>query len=124
MHEADRAKRGPKSFARIEPEKNLMHVPDGFAHGGNRQAGNRADDHGQHNHTRFPRAHDGAQTARHFELAAEQAHGEQFNQAGNATGLNAMTLAGASDGFQRANGCFDCRAPGYLRRVFGMRDSD
>ena len=88
-----------ESFARIEAEKNLMHVPDGFAHGGNRQAGNRADDHGQHNHTRFPRAHDGAQTARHFELTAEQAHGEQFNQAGNATGLNAMTLAGASDGF-------------------------
>ena len=61
-------------LAGVEPEKYLVHKPDRFAHRGNGQAGDRADDHGQHDDAQFPGADDGAQTVRDFEVTAECAH--------------------------------------------------
>ena len=68
-------------FARVEPEEGQVHEADGFAHGRDRQAGQGADDEGQHDHARFTSAHNGAQAVRNFERSAEPAHGK-WNQIG------------------------------------------
>src|SRR5262249_24532452 len=89
------------SFAGVEAEEHLMHEGDHFAHGDDGQARDRADHHREDDYARLARADDGAEAVGDFELAAERAHGQRFNQAGMTNGLNGMTLAGASDGFQR-----------------------
>src|SRR5260221_14485715 len=65
-------------LAGVEPEKNLMHESDGFAHGGNRQAGDCTDYDSQDDDARFPRAHNGTQAVRDFERTAEKAHEKQI----------------------------------------------
>ena len=54
-------------------------------------------------------ANDGAEPVRHFEMRAEQTHGEWFGQARMTTGLNAMASAGASKGFNAPNLVWDHR---------------
>lgn len=72
---------GRQPPARIETEKNLMHQAGRFAHRGNRQTGNRADNHRKHDHTRFLSAYDHTQAVQNFERAAEPADAEQIHQA-------------------------------------------
>ena len=73
-------------LARIEAEEKLVHEPDHFAHGGDRKAGDDADDHCQYDDARFTRANYRAQSMRHFERAVEQMHLEQ-NSSGRAASL-------------------------------------
>ena len=54
---------------RIETKEKLVHEPHCFAHGGDRKAGDDADDHGDHDDARLTRANYCAQSMRHFEWA-------------------------------------------------------
>src|SRR5262249_21356726 len=112
-----------KSFAGIEAEEDLVHETDHFAHRDDNQACDRADNQGEHDHTRLPRADNGAQAVRYFELTAEQAHGQRFNQAGMTNGLNAMALAGARDGFTPFDAAGDCRREPYSHDLAHKRIS-
>lgn len=76
-----RRRRNERPIAGIEAEEKLMHKPDRFAHSGDGKVCDGADNHRQHVDARFTRAHDRAQSVRHFERAAEQMHPEQI-QAG------------------------------------------